>query len=87
MRIRVVHKLGIASIEGIRLDDFEPGQSYDVGSTVGAFLLAEGWAVPDDPADFGSSDPPTQPEMRGVHEHARALRDIAADYSRRSPKK
>ena len=85
MRIRVVHHPGNTSIDGIRLQDYQPGRSYEVGTTVGAFLLAQGWAVPDDAPDLGRNDPPTQ-EIRGVYEPPRALRDIAADYSRPSRK-
>jgi len=87
MRIRIVQNPGSSSIDGIRLRDFELGQSYDVGTTVGTFLLAEGWAVPDDAPDLGADDPPTQAPIRGIHESPRPLRDIAADYSRRPRKK
>jgi hypothetical protein len=85
MRIRIVQKPGSTSIDGVRLQDFEPGQSYEIGSTLGALLLAEGWAVPDDAPDLGSNDPPTR-QIRGIYEPPRALRDIAADYSRPSRK-
>jgi hypothetical protein len=46
MRIRIVQRPGLASIDGIRLDRFEVGRDYDVGHCVAALLLAEGWAEP-----------------------------------------
>src|SRR5438309_5593098 len=46
MRIRIVRTPTIASIDGVRLDKFEPGRSYEVGTTLGMFLLAENWAEP-----------------------------------------
>jgi hypothetical protein len=53
MRIKVVQKPQQSSIDGIQLDNFLPGQQYEVGNTIGALFLAEGWAVPvadDEPA-------------------------------------
>lgn len=35
-----------SSIDGIRLDHFEPGFMYEVGNVLGALLLAERWAEP-----------------------------------------
>lgn len=46
LRIRIVQKPSISSIDGIRLDRFEPGFHYEVGNTLGALLLAEQWAEP-----------------------------------------
>jgi hypothetical protein len=48
MRIRIVHQPPVAGIDGIRLDCFQVGHEYDVGSHLGALLLAEGWAEPVD---------------------------------------
>ena len=50
MRIRITRKPDIVSIDGLRLDGFEAGLQYEVGTLLGAYLLAEGWAepVPDD---------------------------------------
>ena len=53
MRIRIIQQPTTASIDGIRLDRFERGALYDVGTNLGSLMLAEGWAVPapaDDPA-------------------------------------
>ena len=51
------------SIDGIRLDRFEPGYQYEVGNSLGALFLAEAWAIPvdlDEPAllvPFSDTDP------------------------------
>jgi hypothetical protein len=53
LRIRILQKPPTSSIDGIRLDRFEPGFLYEVGNTLGALLLAEKWAEPladDEPA-------------------------------------
>jgi hypothetical protein len=53
MRIRILYRPPIDSIDGIRLDRFEPGSEYDVGISLAALMLAEGWAQPlamDEPA-------------------------------------
>ena len=63
MRIRIVQKPPIRSVDGIRLDRFSIGSEYELGNTVGALLLAEGWAEPvplDAPAPyvpFSEGDP------------------------------
>jgi hypothetical protein len=46
MRIRILHRPNCSSIDGIRLDRFEPGQLYEVGNSLSAVFLAEGWAEP-----------------------------------------
>ena len=45
MRIRVIQKPRERSIDGIQLDRFRPGVLYEVGTTLGALFLAEGWAA------------------------------------------
>jgi hypothetical protein len=63
MRIRILQRPPDDSIDGIRLDRFEPGYQYEVGNSLGALMLAEGWAEPvqlDEPAllvPFSDSDP------------------------------
>jgi hypothetical protein len=63
MRIRIVQRSHCDSIDGIRLDRFEPGYQYEVGNSLGALMLAEGWAEPvqlDAPAlpvPFSETDP------------------------------
>jgi hypothetical protein len=67
MRIRIIQRPGPQSIDGVRLDRFEPGFQYDVGHTLGALLLAERWAEPvsdDQPGlivPFSETDPYTTP--------------------------
>jgi hypothetical protein len=46
MRIQIIQRPTIASIDGLELDRFEPGCLYEVGITLGMLLLAEGWARP-----------------------------------------
>ena len=46
MRIRILRRPSMASIDGLKLDRFEPGFLYDVGTTLGILMLAEGWAEP-----------------------------------------
>jgi hypothetical protein len=46
MRIKMLQKPTIATIDGLRLDTFQPGFYYEVGPTLAALLLAEGWAEP-----------------------------------------
>jgi hypothetical protein len=38
-------------VDGIRLDVFVPGCSYEIGNSLGALFLAEGWAEPVDTQD------------------------------------
>jgi hypothetical protein len=46
MRIRIRQQPFTPSIDGLRLDAFEVGRVYEVGSLTAALLLAEGWAEP-----------------------------------------
>ena len=53
MRIKILQRPTVASVDGLRLDLFQPGFLYDVGTTLGMLLLAEQWAEPvinEDPA-------------------------------------
>ena len=63
MRIRIVQTPPVACIDGVRLDQFEPGRLYDVGALLACLLVAERWAEPiasDEPALLipHPSDPP-----------------------------
>jgi len=61
IRIRIVRKPDIASLDGIRFSSFDVGCEYVVGPVTGAVLLAEGWGVPiDEPV-------PTAPSYEPVH--------------------
>ncbi len=46
MRILVIHEPTSDCIDGIRLDLFRPGSQYEVGHTLAALFIAEGWAEP-----------------------------------------
>jgi hypothetical protein len=46
MRLRIVERPPIESVDGVRLDCFELGGEYEVGNSLGALFLAEGWAEP-----------------------------------------
>jgi hypothetical protein len=61
MRIRILQKPSIRSIDGLRLDRFEPGHQYEVGNSLGALLLAEGWGEP-----VSVRNPPPHPAVIDV---------------------
>ena len=44
MRVRITRPLS-GSVDGIELGRFLEGLTYDVGTTIGNYLLSEGWAV------------------------------------------
>jgi|SRR3954451_6367367 hypothetical protein len=46
MRIRVLQTPTVGAVDGIDLGRFFPGQQYEVGTSLGALFLAEGWAEP-----------------------------------------
>ena len=48
LRIKIIQNPRLSCIDGVRLDHFAPGFLYEVGNTLGAYLVAEGWAVPID---------------------------------------
>jgi len=50
MRIRMLRRPQETCIDGVRLDHFEPGLEYEVGSSFATLLCAEGWAEPLEPA-------------------------------------
>ena len=45
MRVRITRPLS-GSIDGVQLDRFIAGFVYDVGTSIGSYLLSEGWAEP-----------------------------------------
>ena len=47
MRVRITQPLS-GSIDGIQLSRFITGLTYDVGTTVGSYLLSTGSAIPVD---------------------------------------
>lgn len=46
MRIKVIQKPPFDEADGIDLKRFIVGRHYEVGASIGALLLAEGWAAP-----------------------------------------
>jgi len=53
MRIKILQTPTLRDVDGIRLDVFQPGVQYEMGNTLGALFLAEGWGEPvasDEPA-------------------------------------
>ena len=97
MRIRIVHHPPVEGIDGIRLDCFEVGQVYEVGTTIGALFMAEGWAEPlpldemPPPVPFSAGDPFTTrvivrrdpPNLTKERASPFWDRALAADASRR----
>ena len=50
MRVRILRRPAAQRRDGLALDRFEPGLVYDVGTSIGSVLLADGWAEPVDDA-------------------------------------
>ena len=48
MRIKIIQEPGEVSIDGLDLRHFRMGLHYEIGNTLGAVFLAEGWAEPVD---------------------------------------
>jgi len=61
MRVRITQTLS-GSIDGIQLTRFSVGQVYDVSTTLGSYLLAEGMAEPA-PSDAPASKLPVEEQM------------------------
>jgi hypothetical protein len=85
MRIRILQSPAIASIDGIRLDCFEPGVEYEVGNSIGALFLAEGWAEPvpfDAPAPIQpfSDDDPFEPRVLDRQNPPNLVRETYPPY-------
>jgi len=100
MRIQIVAEPPNRCIDGVQLDRFHVGESYDVGPSLGALLLCEGWAAPvDDRAPDRSvlrrkskraaavSDPVPPNLIRDASPPSYAGRAIAMDRSRRRRRK
>jgi hypothetical protein len=73
MRIKIIQKPGTASVDGLDLTKFIVGRYYDLGQTLGALFLAEGWGVPaDDAFNLGRPADPKAPNV---------VREIGPSYS------
>ena len=63
IRIRIVQSPTIADVDGIALDSYRVGGEYELGNSLAALFLAEGWAepvelgVPGPPEPFSEDDP------------------------------
>ena len=60
LRIRIIQKPDIPYIDGIRLSGFHWGFQYDVNATLGAYLIAQGWATSVMPEDEPAPPKPLQ---------------------------
>jgi hypothetical protein len=82
VRLRITRALH-GSIDGIQLDHFEPGQVYEVGTSLGSYLLSMGAAEPVTD-QVGTVVIPFQKEtLEDLQRSARDARDRAADRARR----
>jgi hypothetical protein len=69
VRVRIVRTPAVTSVDGLRLDQYYPGLSYEVGTMLAAYLFAEGWAEPassDDDADEGRAGPSGVDDEHGL---------------------
>ena len=67
MRIRVIQTVIVAKVNGTSLDVLRPGAQYELGNTLGAMFLAEGWAErigSDEPALPGAVSEPVGDSAR-----------------------
>jgi len=96
VRIRVLQQPAVELVDGIDLRHFVPGQKYEVGTAIGALMLAEGWAAPLDDGDsvvtpFSDHDPfmtrtverKTPPNLTRVRHSPLSEQALAADFERR----
>ena len=74
MRIRMIQRPSVASVDGLELIRFEPGKTYEVGTALGCLMLSEGWAEPA-AAERAASSREGSAQSSGV--------DVAADRARR----
>ena len=91
LRLLITQRLS-GSIDGIRLDRFHPGGVYEVGATVGSYLLAVGAAQPvedDATPTTPSHDRQLFGPIVGGHGYTlpQLVQDKAADRSRKKVKK
>jgi hypothetical protein len=77
LRIRLIQKPDRLSVDGMRLDRFQLGSVYEVGTSLGAFLLCEGWAEP-----AGDEARALMPATKVPPANVIG-RDTAADFKRR----
>ena len=86
MRLRITEPLS-GSIDGIQLDRFAVGQVYEVGNTLGSYLLAIGAAEPvadDTPAVVLPPDQVMFGSVVSGRSYQVPLRDKAADLAKKA---
>jgi hypothetical protein len=47
VKVRIKNTPDQREVDGIKLDRFEPGAAYEVSSSIGSWLVAEGYALPE----------------------------------------
>ena len=86
IRIKIIQTVTHLSVDGVRLDRYELGNQYEVGNSLGALLLAEGWAEPvseQEPAllmPFSEADPFADPPYRYVDAPRNLVREHYPPY-------
>src|SRR5947208_2719136 len=91
MRIKIVQTPTRLSVDGVPLDRFQRGHQYEVGTSLGALLLAEGWAVPvgdEEPGPlmpFNEIDAFARPPYRGPDSPPNLLREHYPPYLEHRP--
>ena len=93
LRIIVIHEPPASEVDGIRLDVFHRGVQYEMGNSLGALFLAEGWGEPapfDEPAmlipmsEISGHKPPPPNLIREIYPpYYDAPPALAADRRRR----
>ena len=93
MRLKIVQTPTQSTVDGIRLDGFHRGSTYEVGTMLASLFLAEGWAVPAEQGEIAM--PMSMAELESeMFEPRNLVREsfppyyegrfaVAADYSRR----
>ena len=72
MRLKILRKPAIDTVDGIDLRRFVAGRKYELGYSLGALFLAEGWAEPADEHD--DSAEPSRLRV-AVERHTRPRRE------------
>ena len=73
MKVRIRKTPDVDEVDGVRVDDMMPGTVRDVSASIGAWLIAEGFAEPEMRREFRMHEddfllgPPNAPDrVRGV---------------------
>jgi hypothetical protein len=86
MRVRITQALS-GSIDGIQLSRFVTGFTYEVGTTLGNYLLAEGLAVPVDERTPALVLPQDDSELETGKPRSAEAQDRPRRVRRRRPKR